>query len=271
MDKAREYPMTENLSVNRAAYVRRLEKILWYIEHNLDANLNVDTLSTVAALSKFHFHRQFSAMFKISVHRYVQLARLKRASYQLAFRPARGILQIATDSGFEGPEAFARAFRKTFGQSPTDFRNNPDWPAWRSVLSAVMEVRTMHLKNSFTTKDVCVAQVEEVPVAMMLHEGDPKLLGDTIRQFINWRKQNGLSPQKSLTFNLFYDDPNTTPPEMFRLGLCVSMNGEIAPTALAISKTVIPAGRCAILRHVGSDDTLGNSLRFLYEEWLPES
>ena len=33
----------------------------------------------------------------------------------------------------------------------------------------------------------------------------------------------------------------------------------------------IPAGRCALLRHVGSDDQLGRSIRYLYANWLPAS
>jgi AraC family transcriptional regulator len=33
----------------------------------------------------------------------------------------------------------------------------------------------------------------------------------------------------------------------------------------------IPAGRCAVLRHEGSDDHLGRSIRHLSAEWLPGS
>ena len=33
----------------------------------------------------------------------------------------------------------------------------------------------------------------------------------------------------------------------------------------------IPAGRCAVLRHVGSDDRLGRSIMHLYANWLPHS
>lgn len=45
----------------------------------------VERLSHVAAFSTYHFHRQFSALFGIGVVKCVQLRRLKRASYQLAF------------------------------------------------------------------------------------------------------------------------------------------------------------------------------------------
>jgi AraC family transcriptional regulator len=33
----------------------------------------------------------------------------------------------------------------------------------------------------------------------------------------------------------------------------------------------IPAGRCAVLRHVGSDDGFAATFDFLYREWLPKS
>jgi AraC family transcriptional regulator len=34
---------------------------------------------------------------------------------------------------------------------------------------------------------------------------------------------------------------------------------------------VIPGGRCALLRHLGSEDTLGGTIRYLYSHWLPRS
>jgi AraC family transcriptional regulator len=37
-----------------------------------------------------------------------------------------------------------------------------------------------------------------------------------------------------------------------------------------ITKT-IPGGRCAVVRHRGSRDRIGESVYYLYREWLPES
>ena len=72
-------------------YQDRMRRVLDYIDRHLDGDLDLETLSGVAAFSKFHFHRQFTATFGLSVHRYVQLARMKRASYRLAYsgRPKR--------------------------------------------------------------------------------------------------------------------------------------------------------------------------------------
>jgi AraC family transcriptional regulator len=34
---------------------------------------------------------------------------------------------------------------------------------------------------------------------------------------------------------------------------------------------LIPGGRCAVLRHIGSEDHLGETVSFLYSQWLPQS
>src|SRR6478752_8483555 len=112
------------------SYHARMQRVLDYIDRHLGCDLDLETLSGVAAFSKFHFHRQFKAAFGLSVHRYVQLARMKRASHQLAYMDAQSVTDIALDAGYDAPDAFARAFRQRFGQSPSSFRKSPDWELW---------------------------------------------------------------------------------------------------------------------------------------------
>jgi len=95
-------------------YQARMRRVLDYIDRHLDSDLDLETVSGVAAFSKFHFHRQFTATFGLSVHRYVQLARMKRASHRLAYMDAQSVTDIAMDAGYDAPDAFARAFRQRF-------------------------------------------------------------------------------------------------------------------------------------------------------------
>ena len=111
-------------------YSRRFRRVLDYVDAHLDEDLSVERLSHVAAFSKYHFHRQFSELFGISVSKYVQLVRLKRAAYRLAFRREHGILAMALETGYESQEAFTRAFKKAIGQTPAAFRRRPDWESW---------------------------------------------------------------------------------------------------------------------------------------------
>ena len=75
----------------------------------------------------------------------------------------------------------------------------------------------------------------------------------------------------SATFNLLYDDPAETPPDEYRLDLCAATTRPVAENPFGVVEKTIPAGRCAVLRHVGSDDTLGAAVAYLYATWLPAS
>jgi len=251
-------------------YLARFRKVFDYIDARLDEQMSVETLSGVAAFSKFHFHRQFTELFGISVYSYIRLCRLKRASYQLAFRDTQ-IVDIAMASGYEGPESFARAFRKSFGQTPSQFRKQPHWTPWLEIYQPLSELRQQHMSNTYHAEQVKIVSFPDTRVAVLEHRGDPQRLADSIRKFIAWRKENRLPPRVSATFNILYDDPSSTEPAAFRLDLCAALEQAIAPNDVGIVPKVIPGGRCAVLRHVGSDDNLDDALRFLYTGWLPHS
>ncbi len=108
-------------------YHARMKRALDHIDQHLDDDLDLDAVRAVAAFSRYHFHRQFTATFGLSVHRYIQLSRMKRASFRLAYRDDQSVTDIAMDAGYDAPDAFARAFRKRFGQSPSSFRKAAEW------------------------------------------------------------------------------------------------------------------------------------------------
>jgi AraC family transcriptional regulator len=252
-------------------YRTRFRKVLDYIDAHLDATLDVEKLSDVAAFSKFHFHRQFTATFGIGVSRYVQLKRLRRASYELAFLDDRSVMEIALASGYEGPEAFARAFRKSVGQSPAEFRRAPAWGPWHATYQPLSTLRSEHMRTDYHVSQVRIVDFPETRVATLEHRGDPALVMASVRNFIAWRRQNGLPPVKSATFNLLYDNPYEIEADRYRIDLCAATDREIAPNAHGVIAKTIPAGRCATLRHVGGDDTWEQAMRFLYSGWLPQS
>lgn len=254
-----------------AAYGIRFRQVLEHIDAHLDEDLTVDRLSSVAAFSKYHFHRQFSLLFGIGVYRYVQLARLKRASYRLAFRDEPRIIDIALAAGYESHEAFARAFKKTVGQTPSEFREQPDWDSWHAIYHPLTELRIRHMKPERSAGDVKILVFEETRVAVLEHRGDPTRLGDSLRRFIEWRKQNKLPPAVSAMFNILYDDPAETPPEDYRFDICAAIDRRVTENPFGVVEKTIPGGRCAVVRHVGSDDTLGEAVRYLYATWLPAS
>ncbi len=248
-----------------------MRRALDHIDQHLEDPLDLEAISAVAAFSKFHFHRQFAATFGLSVHRYVQLSRMKRASFRLAFRDDQSVTQIAMDAGYDAPDAFARAFRQRFGQSPSSFRETPDWERWHAAFGPLTHARSRLMQQSFNPDDVVIREVEAVPVAIMEHRGPPDKIGATIQRFIAWRKANGLSPQVSATFNIFHSDPRSTEPDDYRLDLCVGTERLFDAAEHGLAAGRIPAGRCAVLRIVGNTDNLESAALYLYRDWLPQS
>jgi AraC family transcriptional regulator len=252
-------------------YLARFRRVLEYIDGHLEETLDVERLGDVAGLSKYHFHRQFAAVFGIGVFSYVQLTRLRKSSYLLAFRNEQ-VMQVALASGFEGPEAFARAFKKSTGQTPSDFRADPQWDHWHSRYEQLNEVRRSHMQPMHRMNEVKIVDFQSTKVAALEYRGDLRQIGGAIRRFIAWRRQNGLPPSVSATFNVVYHHPRDDEDGGdCHYDLCASITRDIPENSQGVVGKVLPAGRCATLTHTGAEATLGQSVSFLYREWLPPS
>lgn len=253
------------------AYGRRMARVLDHVDAHLDDPLDLDTLSAVAAFSRFHFHRQFSATFGLPVGRYVQLARMKRAADRLAFVPATGVTDVALEAGYDAPDAFARAFRRLFGQAPSAFRAAPDWVPLERAFRPFRQARSK-LMTDHSCDDVTIREVAPIPVAVMTHRGDPATIAATVRRFIEWRRAAGLPPALSDTFGVFPTDTRITAPEDFRMELCATVDRPVATDDPDVVPGLIPGGRVAVLRLLGTaGDDLEPAALFLYRDWLPHS
>ena len=246
-------------------YAQRIESVLSYIEANLNGDLSVEKLSGIAAFSKFHFHRQFTALVGVPVARYVQFIRLRQAARTLAAQRKRSVLDLALDSGFESPEAFARAFRRAFGMSPTAFRRKPNWAIWGASLIPPQFSRSINM-------NIKIVNFTTVTAAALEHLGSPGMLNQTIQRFIEWRKASPESPiATSRTFGIPRSNPDTTPNDDWRFDICGEIHGHVAPNPCGVREIIIPGGRCAVLRHLGSTDHINETIYPFYRDWLPQS
>jgi AraC family transcriptional regulator len=102
---------------------RRLSRVLDYIETNLEGDLALNHLASIACLSRFHFARTFKVATGQSPHRYVSAKRLERAKVLLARRD-QSLVNIALALNFSCQANFTRAFRQVTGQTPGQYRRN---------------------------------------------------------------------------------------------------------------------------------------------------
>ncbi|WP_249143898.1 helix-turn-helix domain-containing protein [Bradyrhizobium lablabi] len=100
---------------------RRRARVLDYIEANLEGDLTVARLASVACLSEFYFARAFKAAVGESPHRHVSARRLERAK-ELLSDADRALVDIALALRFSCQANFTRAFRRATGQTPAQYR-----------------------------------------------------------------------------------------------------------------------------------------------------
>jgi AraC family transcriptional regulator len=90
-----------------------------YIERNIKEDLDVSKIAEWMGYSLYHFSRVFNLCQGMTIMEYVRKRRLSLAANEL-FQGGK-IIDIAFDYGFDTPSGFAKAFRKEYGFSPSQY------------------------------------------------------------------------------------------------------------------------------------------------------
>lgn len=247
---------------------QRCAQLLGFIDQHLETNLDIPRLSAQACVSPFHLQRVFRGLCGFSIAHYIKQQRLKRAAWQLAYRPQLRVLDVALQAGYESSEAFSRAFKSMGGQAPSEFRVMPDWAQWRLTSTAIMRVRNEVLTMQTVDYKVESVEIPELSLVVYEHRGSPASLPQSIARFIGWRREHRLPPAKYRTFNLVYDDPDSVAPEAFRFDLAVAVDQKYEFNESGFVHKQLPSVRCARIRHQGGDHGLDTAVRYLYTQWL---
>jgi len=102
---------------------RPLQRVISYVNENLEEPLSLAELARVANLSPHHFATVFKASTGMSPHRYVIEKRLERAR-DLLRRNHHSISEIAYAVGFSSQSHLTAHFRQTAGLTPRGFRQS---------------------------------------------------------------------------------------------------------------------------------------------------
>lgn len=103
-------------------YDKTTEKIMNYINANLQSPLSIEDLSYEFELSKHYLMRKFKKQTGHSIHNYIIQ---KRLIYALELMKDNSCMyQVAEESGFNEYSTFVRAFKKNYGLSPKKYFEN---------------------------------------------------------------------------------------------------------------------------------------------------
>jgi AraC-like DNA-binding protein len=108
-----------------------------FIDENYHEPLSLEDISQRAYLSRFHFHRLFSQVYKKTPHQYLTFKRIEKAKDLLSEN--KPVTEVCNEVGFESLGSFSVLFKKEIGFAPQYYRNM----AWLKKQKAKAQPRTV--------------------------------------------------------------------------------------------------------------------------------
>jgi AraC family transcriptional regulator len=242
-----------------AGYEKRMLRVLEYIHANPAADMSLDTLADIAAMSRFHWHRVFHAMTGETCAQAVRRIRLNQAASWL-LRTDWPVADIAARVGYPSPQSFGRAFRASYGMSPSQFR----------IFGAEQAPQVLKRQEDHGMYEVTVETTPARRLAALPHRGPYIEIGTAFERagaIIGarnlWGKVRGM-------VGVYLSDPSRIPPaELQSFAGYELVEGAAVPEDL--EPVDIPDGPIARLRFRGPYAGLHRGYDYLYCNWLPNS
>ena len=285
----------------REEYVSRINRVIDYIETNIDTDLSLENLAGVASFSSFHFHRIFRAMVGETLNQFIQRIRIEKAAGKLVHNPRKSITEIALECGFSSSAAFARVFKDTFHMSASEWRaggylqdrkigktNRKEDQALSnfgkdfdisfeySYGETQNRIWRVKMKDKPQIKaNVEVKDMPELQIAYVRHigpyQGDSELFGRLFEKLMTWAGPRGLIrfPETQM-LTVYYDDPEITEDAKLRVDACITVP-EDTPAEGEVGRMTIPGGTYAVAHFELQVDEYGDAWNALFGGWLPES
>ncbi|EFM08636.1 transcriptional regulator, AraC family [Paenibacillus curdlanolyticus YK9] len=98
-----------------------IARVLEYVHAHYTEQLDIDSMAAVALQSRFHFIRSFKSATGFTPYQYVLYLRMEQAKQWLA-QTVDTVTDISFKLGFSSASQFYRAFEKSVGTTPEQYR-----------------------------------------------------------------------------------------------------------------------------------------------------
>lgn len=263
------------------SYYINLQKVIDYIEENLDNKLELDCIAKVAGYSVPHFYRVFGAIVGCSVKEYIRRRKLSKAVFDVV-TTKRSITEIAFKHGYESHEVFTRTFKLVYGAPPSSYRKAHIEPNLfeRINLLSINNERGMIILNP---KIVCKDEKVLVGIARIINQSE-NIKGELISKIQSEFIKIADIIENKVNTNVYYAVYDYEPIDVqknddeinYTYYYCVEVSScEKIPEGMV--KKVIPQAKYAVFTYNTKDNTL-NGMKLdqpIYDYidgiWLPNS
>ncbi|MBL0235394.1 MAG: AraC family transcriptional regulator [Saprospiraceae bacterium] len=238
-------------------YMNRINKVLSFIDHNLDADLSLQTIAHIAFYSPFHLHRLFKAITNETLNSYIIRKRIERTAMMLIHNKESSIAEIANKYGFKNDSTFSRTFKKIYGQSPTEFRKSN-----QGNFSKISKVNSNNGKKSFITEEYLCniinlknwikmnakIEITEMPKMNLAYVTQIGVNGieNAFQRIIKWATPKELLSKKNThVCRVFHDSFKVTDADKVRMSIGIitdqeiTVDGEVGLTTIEQGKNIV--------------------------------
>lgn len=242
-------------------YVKRMLKVMIYIEENIDGVLTMQELARVACYSAFHFHRIFQAVVGETVHGYVKRLRMQKAAGKLLYTD-QPVTEIALDANFETPSAFTKAFKQFMGSSPRSYRS----------LNAAIKTMAQKMKELPMIKPEKIEKnMPDLNLLFVRRYGNyTRSPAEAWQCMIGFINENHLDRSTMRYFGISHDDPQVTSEDKLRYDAAI-LTQQGAKEKGEIGRQTLKGGKYAIFAHHGAYEGLEEAFNRIFLKWLPDS
>lgn len=253
------------------SYLQQIQRGVDLVESRLGEDFDLREVSKAAGLSHAHFQRIFKALTAETLGTYVRARRMAGA-LELLLTTDRRILDIAVRAGFESQEAFARAFKRAFGMTPT---------AYRRLGHGNLFLKKLRLDETYL--EHVRASISREPE--VLERRRTPSLGLRTTFFGRGSEKNNLADKLPPLWHTFLARagelttsapfygvvrPDLEDPQRLEY-FAVAPVAPDHPRVDGLVAFEIPAGRYAVFEHRGPAARLDQTVDYIYGSWLPRA
>jgi AraC family transcriptional regulator len=272
-----------NKNQQQLMYINRINRVVEYIDVNLDAELSLEKLSQIACFSPFHFHRIFCALLDETPNGYITRRRIEKiAGRLLLLHKEASLTHLALQYGFKSIHSFSRSFRKFYGISASEFQKRGQLEFSKiGKTESKNGAEKVSFKKYFYTMDnlktwlqmktkVEVKEMPELKMAQVRHQGPYKEIEQAFDTLTKWAGPRGLlNFPKTKMVGIYYDSPRVTDESKMQSSACITIEEDVETTG-PISKITIPNGKFAIGRFELKTDEFEKAWNSM-SLWIPEN
>lgn len=238
-------------------HIKRIRKVLNFIEENLDNELSLENLAEIGNYSPFHFHRIFRGIIGETLQEYINRNRMEKSAMLLSHQKNKSLEEVFLEVGFKSNSTFSKTFKKYFGISPTDFRKkSPEYFSkilqMNSNIGQKEVVFQQYLYNinqmkifMETNAKIEVKELPEMHLASVLSVGIQNI-DNAYNKLISWGISKNLFPRENVKMiSVYHDSFKVTAPDKVRIHACMLLDepikndGEIFPEILPKGRHIV--------------------------------